>query len=146
MKKGFFRYFFSFFKSLGGRYKRLRKRLKGKPDPAIYEDKVLDLRELEKLAEQGLIDLFYGDQTHVSSEGYVPYGWQFPDEQVSILVEKGYKTNIFGLISRHNECHWTSTEKNIDAEFMKAFFENLSFKIQKETFVIVDNAPIHKAI
>ncbi len=59
-----------------------------------YADKVLDLNTLEKLAEQGLIDLFYGDQTHVSSEGYVPYGWQFPDEEVSILVAKGYKTNI----------------------------------------------------
>ncbi len=34
------------------------------------------MNTLEKLAEQGLIDLFYGDQTQVSSEGYVPYGWQ----------------------------------------------------------------------
>jgi hypothetical protein len=58
---------------------RIRKRCKGKPDEVVYASKKADLRELESLSEQGLIDLFYGDESHVSSEGYVPYGWQFPD-------------------------------------------------------------------
>lgn len=119
--------------------------MKGKPDPLVYEDKLLDLREVEKLAEQGWIDLFYGDQTSVSSEGYVPYGWQFPDEKVAILVEKGYKTNILGLISRQNECHGASSAIPITSLFIKEFFEDFSFKIRKETFVVLDNAPIHQA-
>ncbi|KAA6341355.1 hypothetical protein EZS27_010843 [termite gut metagenome] len=38
------------------------------------------------MSEQGQIDLFYGDESHVCSEGYVPYGWQFPDEEVALLV------------------------------------------------------------
>ncbi len=105
----------------------------------------MDLRELEKLEEQGLIDLFYGDQTHVSSEGYVPYGWQFPDEEVSILVEKAYKINCLSLINRQNQCFWTTNEENIDALFMCNFLDDLSLKIRKETFVALDNAPIHKA-
>lgn len=104
-----------------------------------------DLGQIEALAEQGLIDVFYGDQTGVSSEGYVPYGWQFPCEEAGILVEKGYKTNVVALINRQNVCEWTSTEGNIDSAFMAAFFEEFSFKLQKATFVVIDNAPVHKA-
>lgn len=105
----------------------------------------MDLRELEKLESQGLIDLFYGDQTHVSSEGYVPYGWQFPDEQVSTWVEKRYKINCLSLINRQNQCLWATHEENIDALFMRNFLDALSFEIRKETFVVLDHAPIHKA-
>lgn len=89
--------------------------------------------------------MFYGDETHVSSEGYVPYGWQFPDEKISILVEKGYKINVFGLISRKNDCYWGSTEKNIDSLYIMEQLENLSLKIQKETFIVLDNASVHKS-
>jgi len=44
----------------------------------MYDLMVEKLAVLEGLSEQGLIDLFYGDETHISSEGYEQYGWQFP--------------------------------------------------------------------
>lgn len=103
------------------------------------------MAELEKLSKNGWIDLFYGDETQVCSEGYVPYGWQFPEEKVAILVEKGHKINCFGLISRTNDFHWATTEQNIDAIFIRDFLDTLSFKINKETFLVLDNASIHKA-
>jgi transposase len=106
--------------------------------------KVEKLAELEKLAQKGAIDLFYGDETHISSEGYVPYGWQFPDEEVSILVEKGHKMNVFGLINRQNICHWASTDENIDGFFVMKQLDNLSLNITKETFIVLDNASVHK--
>ncbi len=37
------------------------------------------------------------------------------------------------------------TEENIDARFMQEFLEDFSLRIRTETFVILDNAPIHKA-
>ena len=95
----------------------------------MYAYKVEKLAELEKLSKQGLIDLFYGDESHVSSEGYVPYGWQFPDEKVAILVEKGHKINIFGLISRDNHCHWAITQQNINSQFIIEQLDELSLKI-----------------
>lgn len=97
------------------------------------------------MSEKGAIDLFYADETHISSEGYVPYGWQFPGEKVAIYVEKGYKINILGLISRQNQCHFKTTEANITSGFICDFFEDLSFKITKETVVAWDNASIHCA-
>lgn len=111
----------------------------------MYDLIVAKLSELEKLSQQGLIDLFYGDETHICSEGYVPYGWQFPEEEVAIWVEKGHKMNCLGLISRQNQCHWATTEQNIDSAFVKNFLDDLSFKIRKETCIVIDNASIHKA-
>ena len=91
------------------------------------------------------MDLFYGDESHVCRTGYVPYGWQFPGEEVFIPVEKGYKITIWGLISRSNQTHWLTTEKNINANFIFTQLEELSFKIRKPTVIIVDNASIHRA-
>ncbi len=84
-------------------------------------------------------------RSQVSSEGYVPYGWQFPDERVAIYVEKAYKTNIFGLINRANQCWWAMTQQNIDSQFIVQYLDELSFKIKKQTVVVLDNASIHQS-
>lgn len=100
---------------------------------------------MEKLSQAGLIDLFYGDESQVSTEGYVPYGWQFPGETVFVPSEKGAKVNCFALISRQCVCHWRTTEQIIDATFVFDQLETLAFSIQKYTVVVLDNAPVHTA-
>lgn len=100
---------------------------------------------LESLAQQGLIDLFYGDETQVCSQGYVPYGWQFPGEEVCIRSEKGHKVNVFGMISRSNQVHWTTTRQNINAQFILEQLETLSMNIEKETVLVLDCARVHTA-
>jgi hypothetical protein len=109
----------------------------------LYACKKAYLAELEKLSEQKTIDLYYGDQSSVSSEGYVPYGWQFKEEKVSIPSGKGYKINLFGLISRTNQWYWAGSEKNIDSQFIIEHLDRFSFTLVKETFLVLDNARIH---
>ncbi|KAA6329852.1 hypothetical protein EZS27_021372 [termite gut metagenome] len=53
-----------------------------------------------------------------AAQGYVPYGWQFPDEEVSILSEKAHKINCFGFINRQGKYYWRTTEQPVDAEFI----------------------------
>jgi transposase len=91
----------------------------------------------------GLLDLFYGDESHVCTSGYVPYGWQFPGEDVFIPSEKGPKVNCFGMISRKNECHSWSTSGTIDAAFILERLEILSLQITKETCIVLDCARVH---
>lgn len=100
---------------------------------------------MEQLSEQEVIDLFYGDESHVCSEGYVPYGWQFPGEDVFIPSEKGYRLNCWGLISRSNECYWHTSEDSIDSRFVLERLDMLSLTIHKPTFIVLDNASIHTA-
>jgi transposase len=110
-----------------------------------YELQTEKLAELEKMSQQGAIDLFYGDETHLCSESYVPYGWQFTDEKICCLTDKSYKFNCLGFINRQIRVCWQVTEQNIDTQFVMEFLEKFSFDIKRTTFVVLDNARIHKA-
>ena len=73
-----------FFISLGARFGRIRKTTKGVPSPQLYAYKKEKLQELEQQYRKGLIDLYFGDGSFTCTEGYVPYGWQFPGENITI--------------------------------------------------------------
>ena len=89
--------------------------------------------------------MYYGDETKVSQEGYVPYGWQFDDEQVAIEVTKGRSINCFGLLSRSNDFLYRTIEQNIDSAFIIETLDALSLAIKKLTVVVLDNARVHTA-
>lgn len=137
-------HFQSFFIRIGARYRRIRKRPKGKPSPQLYEYKTEKLQELERQASASLIDLYYGDESHICTEGYVPYGWQFRGEDVYIPSERGLRLNIFGMIDRHNRYEGFSTTENMTADRIADFLDRLSMRIRKNTFVVLDNASVHR--
>jgi len=89
--------------------------------------------------------LYYGDESHVCSEGYVPYGWQFPDEEVYIASERSIKINCFGLISRQNDFIGCTTLQTITSDFVFVELDQLSMSIERETVVVLDNASVHSA-
>ncbi|HEY9295181.1 MAG TPA: IS630 family transposase [Phormidium sp.] len=123
----------------------MRKRPKGKPDAALYQVRKQALALLEQQSRQGSIDLFYGDESQVAEEGYVPYGWQFAQEEVSIQVAKGGKVNLFGLISRSNQFFYQTCRGKMTAHFVVEHLDTFSLSIQKPTVVVLDNAKIHTA-
>jgi transposase len=134
----------AFFIRLGARYRRIRKRPRGIPSPQLYEYKTKKLQELETLYNRGEINLFYGDESHVCTEGYVPYGWQFPGEDVYIPSERAKRLNIFGMINRDNRFEGFSTIDSINAQKVVSFLDQFSFGLDKKTFVVLDNASVHR--
>lgn len=84
------------------------------PDKDLYEYKVRCLQELEALSQQGKIDLYYGDQTGVSTEGYCPYGWQGKEEKVPVaaLPISPQGLNCFGCISPGNQFYYASEQRS----------------------------------
>jgi transposase len=120
-------------------------KVKGKPDAELYEVRREALSLLEAQSRAGNIDLYYGDETNISEEGYVPYGWQFEDEQVAIEVTKGRSINCFGLLSRSNDFIYKTQEKNIDADFIIQTLDAFSLSLSKPTVVVLDNARVHTA-
>ena len=133
------------FKRFGGRYKRIRRRPANRPDPLRYRETVDRSGELEALAEVGESTIFYGDESHVYQEGSVPYGWQFPDKDVFIPAQKGFRLNYWGLFSRDNQCHWATTPQNITAAFVAEKLETLSWQLTGPTVIVLNNASIHTA-
>lgn len=136
--------FQTFFISIGARYKRIRKRPRGVPSPQLYEYKTEKLQELEQLERDGKINLYFADESHVCTEGYVPYGWQFRDEDVYIPSLKAHRLNIFGMIDRNNRYDGFCTTESIDADKVIEFLDRLSLKVEKDTFIVLDNASVHR--
>jgi len=117
--------------------------LKGAPPEDICSLKKEVLGGLETLSQSGLLELYYGDESGVSLEPCVPYGWQFSDEAVSVPSAKGAGINCFGLFTRSNKSVIATSENSINAEFVIKQLEGLSFSIKKITVVVLDNARIH---
>jgi transposase len=118
---------------------------KGKPDPALYQVRKETLALFERQAEQGNIALYYLDESKVSEEGYVPYGWQFADEQVGMPVSKGQSINCLGMISRDNRFMYKLSKENITAQFVLEGLEEFSLGLNKPAVVVMDNARVHTA-
>lgn len=100
---------------------------------------------LENQSELGHIDLFYGDETGISELAYVPYGWQEKNEKLAISATHGEQINCFGILSRSNILFSKTTTGSINADFIVEFFDEFSFKISKQTVIVLDNARIHVA-
>lgn len=101
------------------------------------------LGEYEQQWKNGLIDLYYGDESGVSLQPSVPYGWQFANEEVSTPTQNGNAINCFGLFTRANKSWTAVSEQSIDAAFVVEQLERFSFSLEKPTVVVLDNARIH---
>lgn len=119
--------------------------MKGKPDAALYQVRREALALLEEQSRQGQVDLFYGDESQVSPEGYVPYGWQFEGERVCIESSKGKGLHCFALLTRDNRIVYATREESITADFIVEQLDRLSLRIVKPTVVVLDNARVHTA-
>lgn len=107
--------------------------------------KVKQIGYLEEFSRKGWIDLFYGDESRVSLEANVPYGWQFSDEEVYMPVEKGGGLNLFAMIGRNNKLIYETTTEKIDSQFIVEQLEKFSSHLKKLTVVVLDNATAHTA-
>ena len=117
--------------------------MKHKENEAIYRHKREILDELENLSESHLIDLYYADESRVSIEPCIPYGWQFPDEEVFMPTQKGNGLNCFALLTRRNQCLIETSHETVTSQFIFEQFEDLSWKLRKLTVIVLDNARIH---
>jgi transposase len=115
------------------------------PNEEVYRLKVEGLAELERLASQDLIDLYYGDESRVSVNAYVPYGWQLADEDVFMPSTQGAGLNCFALLSRGSECIFETARASITSDFIIEQFERLSLAIRTVTVVVLDNARVHQS-
>lgn len=117
--------------------------MKHKETEAVDQHKRQILGELETLSENEQIDLYYADESRVSLEPCIPYGWQFADEEVFMPTAKGSGLNCFALLTRDNRCLINTSEQNIDSRFIFEQLESFSVSLQKPTVIVLDNARIH---
>ena len=102
------------------------------------------MQELESLDSKGKIELYYADESHVCTDGYVPYGWQFKDENVYIPSQKAARLNIFGMITKRNQYKGFTTQESINEDKLMDYLDKFSFEVKKKTVVVLGNASVHR--
>lgn len=111
----------------------------------MYNVRAEAIQILEQQAENQEIDLYYGDESGFSEQGYSPYAWQFKDEKIVIPVSHGQQINCFGLLTRQNKFHFKTTTQSIGSAFLIAFFDLFVIDLKKISVVVLDNAKIHRS-
>lgn len=74
----------------------------------------------------------------------MPYGWQLRGEDVYLPCERGLRLNIFGMIDRSNRYEGFTMTENMTADKVADFLDRMSLRISKRTFVVFDNASVHR--
>lgn len=133
-----------FLKKLQYGYRRIRKRLKGKPDAAQYASKKEALDKLLRLEKQNFITVFYCDESGFNETPCIPYGWQPKKESLSVPAQSGRRCNVFGLMSRANELFTYTGEHSINSAFIiESIDDFVKNKVKQPSVIVLDNAKVH---
>jgi hypothetical protein len=90
-------------KSFHYSWKRIRKRVKGRPDPAVYHERKPSLQMFIKEDQAGIIDLRYFDEFGCCFVPYVPYAWQESEETIAIDSTQSTRLNVVGFMNKRND-------------------------------------------
>ena len=58
--------------------------------------------------------------------------------------QKAKRLNIFGMIDRDNRFEGFCTSDSINTGKIVDFLDRLSFLVEKKTFIVLDNASVHR--
>ncbi len=124
-------------------WRRIRRKVKGQPDPEVYQEKKEALAVLIEEDKQGIIDLRYFDESGFCLVPYIPYAWQEHGETIAIESGQSKRLNVLGFMNKRNELEAYTFDCSIDSEVVIHCFDHFCKTIQGPTVVVVDNASIH---
>lgn len=131
-------------KALGVTWRRVRRTVKGKPDPAEYEQKTQELECLQAQHTEGTIDLRYVDQSGFCLCPVIPYAWQLKGETIELPASTSRKRlNTIGFFNIENELQAYTFEWSIDSDIMIACIDDFCRFVTKKTVLVLDQASIH---
>jgi len=96
------------------------------------------------LTKEGIIDLYYFDESGFNLTPNLPYAWSTVGKTISIPAKMSKKLNVLGFLNVNNSKLFASiTYDKVDSEVVIAVFNLFVEQITKDTVVVVDNAPTH---
>lgn len=96
-----------------------------------------------ELHKQEYIDLYFADACHFSLIPSVRYAWQKKDEQILVPSARSTALSVFGLMTPECELFSKTFQGTLNSEKIIGVFDEFVKTIEKQTVVVVDNAPVH---
>jgi len=127
-------------------WKRMKKTLAGKPEDSELKKAEEDLKNLKNKAYNGEINLTYFDESGFSLTPSIAYAWQDIGKRIEIKTSRSTKINVLGFLDpfKNELTPWTFNS-NINSEVVAEVFDDFANTLQKETWVVLDNASFHKS-
>ena len=129
------------------RWKRVRKSLKSKRDEQKFQRAKERIDQLEVRRREGEVDLFYYDEAGFCLDPSVPYAWQPTGEYIRLpaCTTTRSRINVLAFMDKDNHLIPVTVKGRVDTNTVSACFDAMSMDLEKKTFVIIDNAPVHKS-
>lgn len=113
--------------------------------PADYLDKLESLVDLQTLAAEGHIDLFYGDESGFSLVPVVPYGWQAADHRLERPSQASRRLNVLAWLNQAGQLVSFTTPLSITSQFVIGCLDEWLGSLSRPTVLVLDNAPMHRS-
>ena len=133
------------FRQAGFSWKRIRKSLKSKRNAEAFAKSQAEIEQLRIEEQQGLLELYFFDESGFSLEPVVPYAWQPKGQTLSLLAAKSQRLHVLGFLSTAQAFESFVVTGKVDTEVVIACFDSFSEQLNKPTWVILDNAAQHTA-
>ncbi len=132
-------------------YKRVRRSCKHKRNQEHFERCKSALEDAKDAEKNGLINLFYFDESGFSQEPCIPYAWQPKGSQLRIPSVKSKRINVLGFMNRANDLFYYPIIGKVNSQTVIDVFENFADHMaspryssdDRYTVVMIDNASIH---
>jgi hypothetical protein len=93
-----------------------------------------------------MCELWYFDVTGFCLTPYIPYAWQPMGSDIEIpTATHRRRLNVLGFLHRRNDLYPHVIEGKVDTSTIVECFEQFSKQIKKRTYVLLDNAPMHRS-
>ena len=87
---------------------------------------------LQQLADAGLINLFYYDESGFSTVPSVPYAWQPVGTTLELPSFKSKRLNVLGFMSRGQQAYFHTTEGKVGTAQVAAAFDGFTSRYALE--------------
>lgn len=129
-------------RSLGFRWKRLRRSLRKRRDPEAFG---LAAEELKEIAAMPDVKIVYFDEANFSVSGVVSYAWQPVGERTEIPISGGHRNSIqvLGFQSTDGQVRTYVQRSTIRGPSVVAAINDFIRTIRGTTVLVLDNARPH---
>jgi hypothetical protein len=101
---------------------------------------------LQRQEATGACTLWYFDVTGFCWTPYIPYAWQPIGSVIDIPTSTHRRRlNVLAFLNRNNALYPYVLEGKVDTATVVECFEQFSKQINKRTYVLLDNAPMHRS-
>ena len=104
------------------------------------------IARLQARESQGECDLWYFDGAGFCLEPYLPYAWQPRGASIEVpTASHSRRLNVLAFLKRNNDLYPYMIEGSVDTSVIIECFDQLSDQLDKRSYVLLDNAPMHRS-